>query len=300
MDTAHTAHRAHTTPSTHTGERAPRRYGHRTHMLGQGNQGTGGDKRHPTGSDTLGRPSRPTGPAAGAPGPLVPARPGCVGDHGKRHPEPWQQPMAGAGTQPRRGSPAKQRDPATQATGLRRLYRRLAGAIAPVVRDTPQGWAAPQSRRPKEGACGPPYPRTLVGTPSHRGHLDRVAAILPFQAPAGPAKGAAFSRLRRARALALCALARCSLKLSLGRHLTPAVSPKVTLVPALALALSLAPSLSPSPTSAVTLLLFAFFLLQKSGRKFHKTSLRVTLCFQPHIQTLTTFLLKTTKMLFHL
>ena len=30
-----------------------------------------------------------------------------------------------------------------------------------------------------------PYPRTHLGTPSHPGHLDRMAATLPSQAPAG-------------------------------------------------------------------------------------------------------------------
>ena len=35
-----------------------------------------------------------------------------------------------------------------------------------------------------------PYPRAHVGTPSRPGHLDRVAAMLPSQAPAGAAKGA--------------------------------------------------------------------------------------------------------------
>ena len=48
-----------------------------------------------------------------------------------------------AGTQSRRGSPAKQSGPATQATRVRRWYRRQAGAIPLVVRDTPHGWAAP-------------------------------------------------------------------------------------------------------------------------------------------------------------
>ena len=50
-----------------------------------------------------------------------------------------------AGTQSRRGSPAKQRSPATRATGVRRSYRRLAETIPPVVRDTPHGWAAPRA-----------------------------------------------------------------------------------------------------------------------------------------------------------
>ena len=35
-----------------------------------------------------------------------------------------------------------------------------------------------------------PYLRTHVGTPSHLGHLDRVAATLPSQAPTGAAQGA--------------------------------------------------------------------------------------------------------------
>ena len=32
---------------------------------------------------------------SGTPRPLVRARPGCIGDHGKRHPEPWKQPLKG-------------------------------------------------------------------------------------------------------------------------------------------------------------------------------------------------------------
>ena len=31
----------------------------------------------------------------GTPRPLVRARPGCIGDHGKHHPEPWKQPVTG-------------------------------------------------------------------------------------------------------------------------------------------------------------------------------------------------------------
>ena len=31
----------------------------------------------------------------GTPRPLVRARPTCIGDHGKRHPEPWKQPLTG-------------------------------------------------------------------------------------------------------------------------------------------------------------------------------------------------------------
>ena len=30
---------------------------------------------------------------SGTPRPLVQARPGCIGNHGKRHPEPWKQPV---------------------------------------------------------------------------------------------------------------------------------------------------------------------------------------------------------------
>ena len=94
-----------------------------------------------------------------------------------------------AGTQSRRGSPAKQSGPATQATRARRSYRRQAGAIPLVVRDTPDGWAAPQSCRPNGGGMWP-YPWTHVGTPSHLGHMDRVAATMPSQAHAGAAQEA--------------------------------------------------------------------------------------------------------------
>ena len=75
------------------------------------------------------------------------------------HRGPWQTSSGGmkatddrrAGTQPRRGPPAKQRGPATGATGVRRLYRRLAAAIPPLVRDTPHGWAAPRAAAHRRG-----------------------------------------------------------------------------------------------------------------------------------------------------
>ena len=35
-----------------------------------------------------------------------------------------------------------------------------------------------------------PYPRTHVGTPSHLGHMDRVAATMPSQAHGGAAQEA--------------------------------------------------------------------------------------------------------------
>ena len=35
-----------------------------------------------------------------------------------------------------------------------------------------------------------PYPWTHVGTPSHLGHMDRVAATMPSQAHAGAAQEA--------------------------------------------------------------------------------------------------------------
>ena len=57
-----TPHTQHNTTSGHTGEQEPGGPGHRTHV------GRPGDRKEPTphGSDTLGRPSRPTGPVAGA------------------------------------------------------------------------------------------------------------------------------------------------------------------------------------------------------------------------------------------
>ena len=78
-----------------------------------------------------------------------------------------------AGTQSRRGSPAKQSGPATQATRVRRSYRRLAGAIPLVVRDTPHGWAAPRAAAQRRGhvalpmdTCGDTLP---PGTPGPGG-----------------------------------------------------------------------------------------------------------------------------------
>ena len=100
-------------------------------------------KHTPRGGDTgATKPTERASSSGGTPRPLVRARPGCIGDHGKRHPEPWKQSVT-SGTQSRKGLPAKQRGPATQATGVRRSYCGLAGAIPPVVTDTPNDWAAP-------------------------------------------------------------------------------------------------------------------------------------------------------------
>ena len=97
------------------------------------------------------------------------------------HQGPWQtSPRAmeatddrGAGTQPRRALPAKQRGPATRATGVRRSYCRLAGAIPSVVRDTPYGWAGPRAGAHRRGhvtlpmdTCGDNLP---PGTPGPGG-----------------------------------------------------------------------------------------------------------------------------------
>ena len=56
-----------------------------------------------------------------------------------------------AGTQCRRGSPAKQGGPATQSKRVRRSYRRLAGGIPLVVRDTRHGLAAPRAAAQRRG-----------------------------------------------------------------------------------------------------------------------------------------------------
>ena len=84
----------HSKPRGHTGEQEPSGPGHCTHV------GRPRDRKEPIphGSDALGRPSRPTGPVAGAVLQghwSIRARPGCIGDHGKRHPEPWKQPVTG-------------------------------------------------------------------------------------------------------------------------------------------------------------------------------------------------------------
>ena len=78
-----------------------------------------------------------------------------------------------AGTQSRRGLPAKQRGPATQAIRVRRSYRRLAAAIPLVVRDTPHGWAARRAAMQRKGhvalpmdICGDTLP---PGTPGPGG-----------------------------------------------------------------------------------------------------------------------------------
>ena len=44
-----------------------------------------------------------------------------------------------------------------------------------MARDTPHGWTAPQSYRPKERTCD--RARGHMWKPFHPGHMDRVAAI---------------------------------------------------------------------------------------------------------------------------
>ena len=112
---------------------------------------------------------------SGTPKPLVGARPGSFGYHGKRHPEPWKQLMTGVPAHsPGGGSPAKQRGPATQATGVRRSYGKLAGAILPVVRDTPYAWSAARAAAHRRGhvtlptdTCGDNLPPRTPGPGGH-------------------------------------------------------------------------------------------------------------------------------------
>ena len=105
----------------------------------------------------------------------------------RRHRGPWQtSPGAmeatgdrGAGTQSKRGSPARQSGPATQITRVRWSYRRQAGAIPLVVRDTPHGWAAPRAASQRRGhvalpmdTCGDTLPPGTHG-PGGRDNVFR-------------------------------------------------------------------------------------------------------------------------------
>ena len=58
------------------------------------------------------QPTHRASSRGGTPRPLVRARPSCIGDHGKRHPEPWKQPLTvepvhspGGGRLPSREAP---------------------------------------------------------------------------------------------------------------------------------------------------------------------------------------------------
>ena len=158
-----------------TGEQAPSGPGQGTRTRIQGGKGTGRNGLHPQGRTHRGDAAEPRGQGqerySKATGPS-PAR---------LHRRPWQTSPGAmeanddrcAGTQPRRGSPAKQRGPATQATGVRRSYRRLAGAIPAVMRVTPHGWAAPRAAAHRmghvtsfTGTCGDTLP---PGTPGPGG-----------------------------------------------------------------------------------------------------------------------------------
>ena len=127
-----------------TREQAPSGPGHRTRTCIEGSKGTRRNGLQPRGRTRWGDQADPPGQwqewYSKATGP-VPAG---------LHRGPWEtSPGAieatddrSGGIKPRGGPPAKQRGPGPQSTGVRRSYRRLAGAIPPVVRDTPYSWAA--------------------------------------------------------------------------------------------------------------------------------------------------------------
>ena len=61
------------------------------------------------------QPTNRASRGGGTPRPLVRAQPGCIGDHGKRHPEPWKQSLTGEPVQ----SPAGGRLPSREAPQLK-------------------------------------------------------------------------------------------------------------------------------------------------------------------------------------
>ena len=91
----------HNTPSEHTGEQEPAGPGHRRRTTANRagtRRATEGQER--TNTPWVGRtgatqPTHRASGRSGTPRPLVRARPGCIGDHGKRHLEPWKQPVTG-------------------------------------------------------------------------------------------------------------------------------------------------------------------------------------------------------------
>ena len=114
-------HGTHNTTSAHSGEQVPPGHGNRTHVRNKGGPGTGNNKPHPHRLDALpgkhqGRHPKShwfeTGQAASRTMAKI------TWSHGTTDDRP-------AATQSRRGSPAHQLGSQNQATGLRRLYRRL-------------------------------------------------------------------------------------------------------------------------------------------------------------------------------
>ena len=139
--------------SVRTGEQAASGPGHCTRTCTEGSKGTGRNGLQPQGRTHWGDPANQSGQwqerYSKATGP----------SQARLHRGPWQTSPGAmeatndrrAGTQPRRGPPAKQPGPATRATGVRRSYRRLAGAIPLVVRDTPYGLAVPRAAAHRRG-----------------------------------------------------------------------------------------------------------------------------------------------------
>ena len=159
-----------TAHSARSGEQVPSEPGHRTHTCTKSSKGTGHNGLHPQDQTHWGQPADPPGQWQERYSKATGSSPAGL------HPGPWQTSPGAmestddrrAGRQPRRGSPTKQRGPATRATGVR-----LAGAIPPVVRDTPYSWAAPRAAVHRRGhvtlptdTCGDTLP---PGTPGPGG-----------------------------------------------------------------------------------------------------------------------------------
>ena len=143
----------HAAYSARTREQATRGPGHRTRTRIESGKGTGRNQPHPKGPKHWGDPADPTTSGrSGTSRPLVRARPSCIRYHGKRHPEPWQQPVTDMPAHSKGGDGLPSSgEPHPRTAGVRRWYRRLAGAITPVVRDTPHGSAAPRAAAHRRG-----------------------------------------------------------------------------------------------------------------------------------------------------
>ena len=160
------------------GEQAPSGQAHRTRTCTKGSTGTGRNGPHPEGQTHSGDPADPPGQWQSRHSKDTSPSPAML------HQGPWQTSPGAmeatddrrARTQPKRGSPAERRGPATRATGVRWSYRRLARGKTPCGERYSIRLGSPQSCRSQDGACDPthghmwrhPHTRdTWTGGPGH-------------------------------------------------------------------------------------------------------------------------------------
>ena len=125
------------------------------------------------------QPTQRASSRGGTPRPLVRAEPGCIGDHGKRHPEPWKQPVTGEPVHSPGGVACQAQRPPNSSHRGEAVIPKTSRSNTPCGERYSIQLGSPQSCRPKEGACDstqghmsghPPTRDIWTGWPRHCFH----------------------------------------------------------------------------------------------------------------------------------